>query len=185
MIYVVAALLSVAAAVTIMTVAWSQCIELSAPPAWLWGIVAGLWIAVGVAIGAWLLMCALDEDCPCPTECDWLSLAWIAAASSAFTAWYIAGCCGGVIVVLAAALGAAALGAFLLWYFACKPTWCYAIKLLALMLITMTIPLLGYLAAVSAIRACGNNYVAAITGTLSIVIGAVGLFCDEGERYQN
>jgi hypothetical protein len=164
---VVAALLVLAAGATIFTLALSSCPALMVVPVpgWVWGIVAGLWVAAAAAIALWYVLCAFGV-CDCPTKCDWLAIGWMTALASAIVALYLLGCCVGWWWALVIGLAVGFVGAFAAWLAECKPTPCQTLDYLLVVFATITATAITYIAAVPVIMACGLTWVQVAVATI-------------------
>lgn len=167
LIFVIAGLLGIAAAATILTLALSVCPAFASVtvPGWVWGIIAGLWVAAAAAIGLWYLLCAL-QICECPSFCDWAAIAWITALAGAVVALFLLDCCGSIWLLLVIALGLGFIAAFVYWLLDCQPGLCLILDLLAITFASVIATALVYIVAVPAIMACGLAWVEIAATTL-------------------
>jgi hypothetical protein len=170
MVWVVGALLSLASSLTALTIAWHLCVPGSSPPVWVWGTVAGVGIAAGLAIATWYIVCGLVPECKCPTECDWLQIGtMVALSSSAILAW-LSKCCP--IWFIAAAFGAVYIGALAGWVASCKPTLCRVLATQLTALVSGAAPAIAYIIWVPQIAACGSTLVNAMIATIGAILAA-------------
>jgi hypothetical protein len=87
------------------------------------GLLLGLIIGFAVVIAVTYIICALSS-CPCPTACQTLRNAWIAALAAAVVALYFTGCCPGWWWLVVLGLWGGAGTALLLWVRTCSPSEC-------------------------------------------------------------
>jgi hypothetical protein len=181
LLFIVGALIAIATAATIFTLAWQTCPMLAVVPVppFVWGIVVGLWVAVVAALVIWALLCAFGI-CDCPSGCDWAAIAWIAALAGWVVALYLAGCCGGLWWLLVAGLIAAYLAAFGYWLAECGPSSCLVLDLLLVALSSVAAVAIAYMAAVPIILACGFQWVAIGVTTVIAILAAAAAICHQG-----
>ena len=166
LVFIVAALLVLAAGATIFTLALSVCPALMVPvPGWVWGIVAGLWVAAAASITLWYVFCAFGI-CDCPTACDWLAIGWMTSLASATVALFLAGCCVGWWWALVIGLAVAFVGAFVAWLAECDPTLCQTLDYLLVTFATVAATAITYIAIVPVIMACGLTWVEVAVATI-------------------
>jgi hypothetical protein len=174
LIFIVAALLIAAAVGTIIAIAATTCPPIAASttvsPAVIWGIVIGLWLAAAIAIAIWLLLCAFGI-CPCPKKCDWLAIGWMVSLAAALISFYLSTCCPGFFI-LALLLAALAAGDFAYWVYECKPSACRILDFLLVTVASVTATVIGYIALIPAIAACGSI---AATITVTTAAGLLGI----------
>ncbi|MBT4045758.1 MAG: PKD domain-containing protein [Rhodospirillaceae bacterium] len=177
LIFIVIALLSVATVATILLLGLTVCPAFAAivVPGWAWGIIAGLWIAAGLALLIWIGLC-LFGICDCPTKCDWLTIIWATALSGAIIALYLAGCCDPAWWFLVGGLGLAFIVPFAYWLANCEPSLCTVLDFLLIVFGTVAATALAYIALVPIILACAFTWVAvSVTAIVAVLAVAVPL----------
>lgn len=174
---IVAILTVIAVAVTLAITTWQVCIPVPPMPPALWWVVVGAWAVVALAIAAWYVQCAFDEDCPCPGRCDWMALAWIAALAGAITALYLSGCCPLWMALLSAGLFAAAAALFAAWVAECNPSLCLIWHYLALAVGTIAVTIISWIVLLPVIWACGLVWVEIAAGALGLIFSGLAVQC--------
>lgn len=179
---IVAALLIIATGATLFTLALSICPPLMVVPVpgWVWGIVAGLWVAAGAAVVIWLLLCAFGI-CDCPSKCDWAAIGWMTSLAGAIIALYLAGCCSGLWWLLVIGLGVAAVGAFTYWVAECDPTPCRILDLMLVVFASVAATAITYIAAVPVILTCGFTWVEVAVATIVAALAVAVPTCHSME----
>jgi hypothetical protein len=179
--YAIAALAALALATTLVLLTVQFCLSIPVP-GWLWGVVVGLWAAVGVLIILAGILCRIGI-CPCLTKCDWLLISWVPSLAGAIVALYLAGCCGWMGLV-ASGLFLAALATFALWKRSCDPTRCEILDWLVVAIVSGVGPAIAYLNLISALQACGNTWVATAAATLGAALAVAATACHATSNQQ-
>ena len=174
---VLAGLVALATAATIFTLALTVCPMLATVPVpgWVWGIIAGLWIAVAAVSLLWALLCGIG--CPCPTACDWAAIAWVTSLTGFIVALYLSGCCGGAWWLLVAGFAAGFVAGFTYWFIQCNPGACRVLDLLLVALASIAAVAITYISAVPIIMACGLNSVSIAVATIIAVLAVAVPTC--------
>jgi len=170
MVWIVGALLSLAASLTALTLAWYLCIPGSVPPAWVWATVAGVGIAAGIATATWYILCALVPACECPTKCDWLQIGMMVAMASATILAWLSSCCPTWLI--AAGFGAAYIAALAGWIAACKPSTCHVLAAQLAAIVSGAAPAIAYIIWMPQMAACGSILVNSVVATVGAILAA-------------
>ncbi len=182
MLFIILALLVIAVGATIFTLALETCPALAAipVPTWVWGVIAGLWVAVAAAIALSYILCWL-EICDCLTACDWAVLGWGALITMGILMMLLSGCCLPFWLPVGIGLFVLGAAAFGLWYYKCQPGRCYALDLLSVVFVTIAATAITYILIVPAIQACALTWVEVGVATLGAAIVTATAICHSGE----
>lgn len=182
LLFIVAALLAIATVATIIALALQICPAfISVPvPAWLWGIIAGIWIAAAAAIILWYVLCAFGI-CDCPTRCDWAAIAWVVALAAAIVSLYLVTCCGPLWWWLVAGFGATFTATFAFWLLECNPSTCTVLDLLLVAFATIASTALVYIVLIPQIMACGQTWVEVAVASIVAVLAVAVPACHAAE----
>lgn len=163
MVYIVGALMALAAAAVAVTLAVNLCVPGVTAISWWWAIVpTGLATA---SIALWYFICNIVPECDCPTSCDWTQIGVMTAFASAIIVAWLAACCP-VLVWVSGGLGAAYTAALIGWITVCKPGECKAHMANLVALGSGAIPAISYIALVPLLAACGSTKVAAVAAAM-------------------
>jgi hypothetical protein len=170
-----AALIALGVALAIGILTLTVCLGVPVPP-WLW-IVAGIVAAAGLLIVLiCYILCVLPfVNCRCPTSCDWLLISWYSSLVGVIVAIYLKGCCDAFWWAVAIGLTLAWIATFQQWVRNCSQTSCkiYLTLIGALAIASGTI--IGYIALIPAIAACGWAAIPATVGTIIAVLTALAI----------
>jgi len=162
LVWIIGGLAAAAMAVTVLTLIWELC-RPPGPPTWVWGVVAGLWIAVGLAIWLSYFLCNLPGlNCPCLTKCDYLQIITMAAAAGAAVASVISTCCGAWWLVNLVFICLFVI-AFLWWTLECRPSFCIIVVALTVAIGSAALPAITWLL-LTPLGACYSGIIFAIWG---------------------
>ena len=176
---IIGLLVAVATALTVFVLALQICPTLVNVPISniLWGIIAGLWIAVGLALIGWAILCGFGI-CDCPSKCDFLAIAWMASLTGALVAVYLSGCCGGgpwFLVILI--FGLAFLAGFGAWLAFCNPSKCQVVDLLLIVFVSIVAVVFTYIQNVPVVSMCVVNNVALAVAGIGAILAALAAAC--------
>jgi hypothetical protein len=171
-VWIVGALSAIAAAITLLTVAWLVCRPGVPMPTYVWIIVGVAWLLVGLAIAVWYIVCSLVPDCPCPTVCDWLQIAVMTALASAAVAAYLSTCCPPGFGFLAAALGAAFIAALITWLARCHPNVCTMLATFLVAVSSAAVPVIAYII-LTPLADCASTFVNLVTITIGALLALI------------